>query len=558
METIDVLIKNANILTLDETNTRARSVAVADGKIVNVWEEAEPSVKVTPDTKVIDLEGKTLIPGFIDTHNHLLMYAQFRKQADCSSSLAGDIPTVLQQLKALAENTPQDEWVMGWGYDDTLLAEKRHPTRDELDSVVPDHPVFLRHTSVHFAVANTKALELAGLTDDTPDPKGGHFGRDENGKLNGVLHELPALAPVQAKIPDPSIDELAAWIGEATEDFLAEGITTSSDAGVGLDQGIAEYEAHIRSVANGHNPLRMRYMVLHHLLQEGAPFAGYTREQLDDEIKARTDHKAVLDSAKHFQDGSIQGMTGALRKPYYNDKAVYGELLNDQDAFNDEVLDLHRRGFRVTIHGNGDNAIGSILDAYENALEIAPRADHRHRIEHVQTATDEDLDRMKRLDVAGSFFINHVYYWGDRHKNIFLGPERAVRINPLKEASDRDLLYTLHSDCPITPISPLFSIWAAVNRVTRDGEVLGADQCISVEKALRTMTIDGARLNFQEDEVGSIEVGKLADFAVLDADPTAIDPMKIKDINVSATFINGELIFWNGASDTLAESGNAT
>ncbi|MUK87341.1 amidohydrolase family protein [Ornithinibacillus sp. L9] len=544
MSTFDLVIKNANILTIDEKNPKAGSLAVSDGRIKKVWLQPEPpsdELYITKDTEVIDLQRKTLIPGFVDTHNHLLMYAQFRKQANCSTPPNKNISDILKRVKDLAEETPEGEWVMGWGYDDTLLEEKRHPTRDELDAVAPNHPVFLRHISVHFAAANSKALELAGVNEESPDPKGGHFGRDENGRLNGVLHELPALDPVQAIIPEPSADELATLIGEASQDYLAQGITTSSDAGVGLDQGISEYEAHIKASANGDNPLRMRLMLLHYLLND--EFKDYTAQQLDEEIQARTNGNAKLDSAKHFQDGSIQGMTGALRKPYYNDPTVYGELLNDQDTFNETILHLHKRGFRITIHGNGDRAIGSILDAYEYALENEPRSDHRHRIEHVQTATSEDLDRFKRLDVAASFFINHVFYWGDRHKNIFLGPERASRMNPLADASKRKLLYTLHSDCPITPISPLFSIWAAVNRVTREGHVLGAEQRISVEKALRTMTIDGSKLNFDEENTGSIEVGKLADFAVLDADPTTIDPMKIKDIKVIATFIGGEKVY---------------
>ncbi|ASK62412.1 hypothetical protein CFK37_09715 [Virgibacillus phasianinus] len=547
MDTIDLLITNATVLTLDGQNSRAGSVAVSNGRIRNVWSSPEPPRRdennITAATEVIDLKGATLIPGFIDTHNHLLMYSQFRTQANCSTPPNRNIADILARVKELADQTPDGEWVMGWGYDNTLLEEKRHPTRKELDAVAPNNPVLLRHISVHFGAANSKALEVADIGEDIQDPQGGHFGRDEDGKLNGVLHELSALAPVQAAIPTPSIEEMANLIGEAAEDYLAQGITTNSDAGVGLDLGIAEFDAHLMALEKGNNPLRMRLLVLHHLLGETGPYHNYTAEQLDEEIKKRSNGRAVLDSAKLFQDGSIQGMTAALREPYHCDSSYYGELSRDQDDFNAEVLDLHKRGFRIAVHGNGDRAIGSILDAYENALANEPREDHLHRIEHVQTATLEDLDRMRSLDVAGSFFINHVYYWGDRHKNIFLGPERASKINPLADALKRDILYTLHSDCPITPISPLFSIWAAVNRRTMEGEVLGEDQCISVEKALKTMTIDGAKLNSDEANVGSIEVGKLADFAVLDSDPTTIDPMDIKDIEVIATYINSKLVY---------------
>ncbi|UOQ94856.1 amidohydrolase [Halobacillus shinanisalinarum] len=546
MNTIDLLIKNANIVTIDEQNNRARSLAVSNGVISQIWTAPEPpqdEINLTSETKVIDLKEATLIPGFIDTHNHLLMYSLFRKQVNCSTPPNESIPDILEKVKEQVAATPEGEWVLGWGYDNTLLSEERHPTRKELDRIAPDIPVFIRHISSHFAAVNSKALEIAGIAEDIEDPQGGRFGRDETGRLNGVLHELPALAPVQAAIPTASVEEMASLIGEASNDYLAQGITTNSDAGVGLDLGIAEFDAHLKALEQGNNPLRMRFMVLHHLLNQEGPFQHYSAKQLEEEIQNRSKNRATLDSAKLFQDGSIQGITAALREPYYCEPETYGELLHNQKDFNGEILDLHKRGFRIAIHGNGDRAIESILDAYEYALTAEPRTDHRHRIEHIQTGTSEDLNRMKALDVAGSFFINHVYYWGDRHKRIFLGPDRAEQINPLADALERDILYTLHSDCPITPISPLFSIWAAVNRQTMKGEVLGEDQTISVEKALRTMTIDGAKLNFDEDKSGSIEVGKLADFAVLEADPTVIDPIKIKDINVMATIIDGKLVY---------------
>ncbi|PKR77915.1 hypothetical protein CEY16_08295 [Halalkalibacillus sediminis] len=540
MTEADLLITNANILTLDEKNTIAQSVAIKDGKIIGCWLESAPSLSAQ---ETIDLNGKTLIPGFIDTHNHLLMYAQFRKQADCSTPPNESIADILERVKEQAEVTDEKEWILGRGYDNTLLKENRHPTREELDSVVSDRPVFLRHISVHFGVANSKALEIAGIDQNTKDPKGGHLGRYENRQLDGVFHELPALELIQKHIPTPTTDELAEYIGEATEDYLVEGITTSSDAGVGLDYGAKEFDAHIQSLKKGVNPLHMRFLVLHHLLGKNGRFEEYSASQLDELIRNETNGRARLDSAKMFQDGSIQGLTGALREPYYSDENLYGELLHDQEDFNQEIFDLHSRGFRIATHGNGDRAIGSIIEAYKNALEKQPKKNHQHRIEHLQTASEQDLDTMKEQGIIASFFINHVFYWGDRHKNIFLGPERTARLNPLKDAVDRNLLFTLHSDCPITPISPLFSIWAAVNRQSRNGEVLGEEQQITPLQSLRSMTIDGARLNFEEDEVGSIEVGKRADFAVLSDDPTTIDPMKIKDIEVLKTIIDGKVVF---------------
>ncbi|WP_342537042.1 amidohydrolase [Sporosarcina sp. FSL K6-3508] len=547
---VDRLFKNANVLTIDEENNHANVVASYNGKITGIWTNSEFNLikkEIEKDDKLIvhDLEGQTLIPGFIDTHNHLLMYALNKNQVDCSSPKNESIEDILNNLRTHHNTHSDGSWIIGYGYDDTLLKENRHPTRHDLDKVSTNRPIFIKHISNHLAVANSYALKLAGVDESIENPEGGHFGREENNSLNGVLFEPSAMDIVYKHAPIPTDEEVIKLMGLASEDYLAQGITTSSDAGVGLVFGRPEYDLHMVALKEGANQLRMRLMIMYDLLLEGGPFEKFHAEELRERILKDSNGKAKLDSAKLFQDGSIQGLTGALRKPYYCDDELYGELIFHQDTLNSYVLDFHKRGFRVTTHGNGDQAIGSIIEAYKFALNSNTKIDHRHRIEHVQTATVEDLQEMKKHDIAASFFINHVYYWGDRHKRIFLGPERAERMNPLKDASDLDMLYTLHSDCPITAISPLFSIWAAVNRITREGKVLGEGQKIDVLEAIKSMTIYGARLNFEEDLLGSIEVGKLADFAVLDRDPTAIDPLEIKDISVEMTIINGEVIYEN-------------
>ncbi|KKB44093.1 amidohydrolase [Bacillus thermotolerans] len=554
--TIDLIIKNANVLTLDENDTIARSVLVADGKIIKVCKESEPDTSgfnVGPNTREIDLNGATLLPGFIDTHSHLLMYGEMLDFIDCRSPENESITDIVQKVKAKAQHTPPGKWIMGWGYDDTLLAEKRHPMRDDLDQAAPDHPVFLRHISGHFAAVNSKALEIASITEQTPDPEGGFFGRYEDGRLDGVVHEIPALQLVAPALPKPTVEDLVEAIANGAKEYLAQGITTCTDAGVGLDKGAIELDAHLAAAQSGKNPLNMRLMILNHLFREDGVLAGYTAEQTDEELQQKSNGRVRLDSAKHFQDGSIQGYTAALREPYYSKPDQISELLNEQQAFNEEIADLHNRGFRIAIHGNGDRAIGSNIEALSQAVQKYPRDDHRHRIEHVQTASTADLRTMKQHGIAASFFINHVYYWGDRHRDIFLGPDRAERMNPLREAVDLDLLFTLHSDCPITPISPLFSVWAAVNRLTRNGHVLGESQKIDVVTALKSMTIYGAELNFEENEKGTIEEGKQADFAILAQDPLTCPPEEIKDIKVLATLINGETVWGDVPASTAVK-----
>ncbi|KMY52859.1 hypothetical protein AC623_01735 [Bacillus sp. FJAT-27231] len=543
MSKVDLLFKNANVLTLDSRNSRAGSVAVSEGKIIGIWKEAEPSkseLEITARTNVVDLKGATLIPGFIDTHNHILAYGQMKNQLNCGTPPNRTIHDIVEAVRAKATETPNGEWIQAYGYDDTLLQEKRHITRTDLDQAAPNHPVIVMHTSGHLAAVNSLALQRGGLTDKVSDPQGGHYGRDEKGCLNGVLYESAAMQPIMNQLPKMTMDDMVNALGEAAKDYIAQGITTNSDAAI---FGIDDFSAHVKAAEKGTNPMRTQLMIMHHLLREGGVFEGYSAVELDREIRERSGGMARLDSAKLFQDGSIQGLTGALRKPYYQNSEVLGNLVHPQEVFNEEVSDLHQRGFRIATHGNGDRAIGSILEAYEYALSKHQRSDHRHRIEHVQTATPKDLAKMKELGVAGSFFINHVYYWGDRHEKIFLGRERASRISPLAEAVKLNLLFTLHSDCPITPISPLFSVWAAVNRLTKEGHVLGPEQRIDVITALKSMTIYGAKLNFAENISGSIEIGKQADFAVLEADPTTVSPEEIKDISILATYIDGQPVY---------------
>lgn len=543
MEETDLLITHANVLTMDGTNSVAGSVAVKNGRITRIWSELEPphgEAGITSHTKILNLKGATLIPGFIETHNHLLHYAYLKESVDCSCPGKTAIPDLLQAIAEKADKTPAGHWIQGHGYDDTLLAEKRHPNRFELDMVSPNHPVFLLHISGHIGVANSKALELAGIDEDSA---GDHsfFGRDHSGILNGVLFET-AMSKVQAVIPMMDEETFYQRLGEASQDYIAQGITTNTDAAIPDETCL---NIMLKAAEKRVIPMRLQLMIMHSLLREKGVYAEYTASQLEEEIQNRSNGRVHLDSAKMFQDGSIQGLTGALREPYYCDNTLYGEFIHEQTVFNEEVAELHKRGFRIAIHGNGDRAIDSILEAYEYALSQTPRQNHLHRIEHVQTASAQDLSKMKQLGVAGSFFINHVYYWGERHEKIFLGPERAKRISPLKDAVDSDLLFTLHSDSPVTPISPLFLIWSAVNRVTSEGRTLGPEQKIDVLTALKAMTIDGAKLNFQDDVSGSIEVGKYADFAVLEDDPTQINPLKIKDIAVLYTIIEGQIMYDN-------------
>ncbi|MFD1037566.1 amidohydrolase [Virgibacillus byunsanensis] len=536
----DKIIYNGNILTLEDNRT-AKAVGLTNGTITKVWfDEALPYLKAH---QWLDLKGRTLIPGFIDTHNHLFMYARQKQQLNCSTPPNKAIDDILDIVKREIEGKSAEDWIVGAGYDNTKLKENRHLTRRELDDVAPNHPVFIRHISGHLAVVNSKALEICEVTEDIENPSGGHFGRDENGQLDGVLYELPVLERVMHLMPMPTLNELVDQLEAASYDYLKEGITTSTDAAVGLDMGLDEYRAHMKAVRTQKNPLNMRYMIMHHLFDNVGAFAGMDAKAIDKQIRNDSGGRGVLDSVKLFQDGSIQGRTAALRDGYHGEEDFNGELIHSQETLNTHFERFHNEGFRITTHGNGDLAIASIIEGYANALDKKPNDNHLHRIEHLQTARKQDLEAMQKYGIATSLFINHVYYWGDDHRDIFLGPDRGAKLDPIASVADHGIIYTLHSDCPITPISPLFSVWAAANRITRDGHVLGEEEKVSVLEALKSMTIYGAKLNGTEDVNGTIKEGKRADFAVLDRNPLEVDPLEVKDIKVEITMIGGEVLF---------------
>ena len=547
MMELDLLLINANVLTLDGDNNKAGAIGVKNGKISALWKEKNPAreeITLSDDNAVIDLQGKTVLPGFIETHNHLISAIMLKRFIDCKSPLNQTIADIQKRISEKASEVGKDTWIVGFGYDDTSLLDMRHPTKADLDAAAPDHPVVVYHISGHLCVANSVALSIAGISDSMQDPKGGRLGRDASGQLNGILYEGATML-VGSHLPGPSEEEILSLLREEAYTYAAQGITTSTDAKMGVSMDIDDIDLCMKAIEQEAIPFRMKLMISSDKLNQDKKLQSMTAEEVDAYLRERSGGRASLDSVKLFQDGSIQGLTGALREPYFCDAERYGELIKSQEQLNREVKEWHDKGFRIAIHGNGDRAIGSILDAFEYALTSNPRSDHRHRIEHVQTATTEDLERMRKLGVAGSFFINHVYYWGDRHEKLFLGPQRAARISPLAEAKELKVLFTLHSDCPVTPISPLFLVWAAVNRVTSSGKVLGAEQRIDALTALRAMTSYGAELNFEEAETGTIESGKRADFVILEEDPTEVEPIRIKDISIFATLRDGKFIYGN-------------
>jgi predicted amidohydrolase YtcJ len=485
--------------------------------------------------RVVDLGGRALLPGFGDAHSHFPGAGFDAVAADLNAPPIGAVARMEQLVGALRERAAQvreGEWVVGTGYDDTLLAERRHPTRADLDAVSERHPVVALHVSVHLAAVNSAALARLGIGPGTPDPEGGRIRRDAAGAPDGVLEESAVEAAMRA-VGSPGILDSLRIVRRATSRYVAAGVTTAQNGLAPADQirGLT-WLARLRVL-----PLRL---VLWPSEEAAEALAG-------GRLRApRDDPWLRVGAVKLVADGSIQGYTGYLSQPYHvppaGDPAYRGYPRIPRDELLARVERLHRAGFQVAVHGNGDAAIDDILDAFEAAQRAQPRPDARPVIVHAQMAREDQLDRMAALGAVPSFFVLHTWYWGDRHRERFLGPERAARISPAASAARRGIPFTLHADTPVAPMEPLRVVNAAVNRITTGGAVLGEEQRIPVLRALRAVTANAARQHFQEADRGSLEPGKLADLVILDRSPLA-DPAAIDRLRVVETIVGGRSVY---------------
>ncbi len=534
----DIVFINGDILTMDGENSVNEALVIKKGRIVFVGSNEDAEDYKDNNISIVDLKGKTMLPGFVDGHSHFPASGINKVMVDLNSPPIGTI-TKMEDLKAAlsarAKTTKSGDWIQGLGYDDTLLAEKRHPTLDDLDEVSTSHPIFLTHISGHLGTANSKALAIAGIDADTEAPVGGIIQIDpDTGLPNGVLEER-AMELVQDKIPQFSVIDILRMVLNSCKDYSHKGVTTAQS-------GVVE-----KTYLNVLGLLsKLRLLPLRLVVYPDAD-AGY--EIISDSYKAERNFNSDffdVGAIKLFADGSIQGYTGYLSEPYYvqpEGETVYrGYPRMPREELANHVKAFHDAGYQIAIHGNGDAAIDDILFAFESAQYLNPQEDLRHIVIHAQMARDDQLDKMKTLGVVPSFFILHTYYWGDRHINIFMGPERAARMSPAKSAVDRGIKFTLHADTPVVPMDPMLMTWAAVNRLSYGGTVVGEDQRITTIQALRALTIDSAYQSHMEDTRGSIETGKFADLVILSGNPLD-SPESIKDIEVLETIVDGRSVY---------------
>ncbi|WP_305093792.1 amidohydrolase [Prescottella sp. R16] len=512
--------------------TAPTAVACAAGRFVAVGTDAEILALAGDTAEVVDLGGATVVPGFIETHLHPLMWGLMLAGVDATTRACPTVDAVVAALAARAAETPEGTLIEAWGFDDSLVAEDRGLTAQDLDRASTRHPIMVRHTSNHGIYLNSVALAEAGVEAHTPDPEGGVIVRFEDGTPTGELRELPAMSMFGGLMPSADLESACRAMLRAQAEMAKVGVTSYHDLLVPAHL----YPAYRRLDLDGRLQLRAR-LYLH----------ADAADQLDD-IGDATPHLEI-GGVKLVSDGSIQLHTAALTEPYHDLGGCHcGEMAIASGDLDRLVAENHGAGRSVAIHTNGDRAIDLCLDAIEKARAAHPEQDVAHRLEHVQTLRDDQIRRMTELGVSASIFVNHVYYWGDRHRDRYLGPGRGERISPVASVAAAGLPYALHCDCPVTPVDPLFTMNTAVHRVTRDGHVLGAQERVSTRQALAGYTSEAARITREDGVKGRIEPGLWADFVVLDGDPLTdpdqADPVgDLSALHVLRTVVGGDTVY---------------
>ncbi len=529
---MSVLYYNGTILTMDDRCPQVQAVLVRDGKIQKRGTLEEVSACLDEDTTKVDLQGKTMLPGFIDGHSHFSGLATSLSQCDLSE--AKDFADLVQRMKAfIHENQiPEKAWVIGTNYDHNFLAEKRHPDKKVLDEISKDRPIVVVHASSHMGAANSMGLCVQGLDGSTADPAGGHYGREkETGELNGYMEEN-AFVQFRSRMPMPDLEEIMQNFRRAQEIYAGYGITT-------VQEGM---------VTDALFPL-LQYAQQRQILY--LDLVGYLdlehcAEMMEQHPEYRNQYKnhLKLGGYKIFLDGSPQGRTAWMQEPYQDAADGYcGYPIKTDEKLYSLICQALKEGQQLLAHCNGDAAAEQYITQFERAVRDDPKYDTKRPVMvHAQFVRKEQLARMKKLSMMPSFFVAHTYYWGDIHIQN-MGIERAGRISPAGSAQRLGLPFTFHQDSPVLPPNVFDTIWCAAKRVTRQGVALDDRERISVEEALKAMTVYGAYQYGEEQEKGTIEEGKLADLIVVDKNPLEVPVDEVRTIQVLQTVKEGEVVF---------------
>jgi predicted amidohydrolase YtcJ len=526
------------ILTVDEEFSEADAIAVRGNEIIAVGSEAEVQAAAGEDAQTIDLAGKTMLPGFVEPHAHVVSGAIVDAvMENVGMARFGTADEVLAQLKSMTEDREAGEWVVGRNFDPAVQDGPSALTFAELDAVSSEHPIFVLNASGHIGYANRKAFEVAGVADDVANPDGAEFVRDADGNLTGEIKNNIAFMQILGAYPalanaDP-VEAVIALLGR----WGSLGLTTVSDLGLGALSGVADAEIIMEAGKTGRLTARLLAYPFYTLGLDVWDATGIQPGDGDSTVR--------IAGFKLVADGSNQGFTGLQRKPYLNSDSV-GLAYTAAEELKAQAVDRAAAGWHLAIHANGDAGIDNTLDAYEAVRDAGHDLGKvRGRIEHCSILHDEQIERMKDLGITPSFLIGHVHFWGTAMRDTVFGEDKAKLLDRCKSVEEAGLKYSLQSDFMVTDPDPLHMIEMAVTRRTwKEPEYrLAPDEAVSVESAIRAVTSNAAWHLMSDHEVGSLEVGKLADLVILEQDPREVDPDAIKSIKVLETWMDGNQVY---------------
>ncbi|WP_336702239.1 amidohydrolase [Chryseobacterium indologenes] len=547
-EKAEILYFGGPIITMEDSSPQIEAVAVKDGKILFAGTKSDAERFSEPATKMINLNGNTLLPGFIDVHGHLTSRAGMMDVVDLSPEPYGtvnsikDLQTRIKNYikdKKITDNIP----VIGNGYDDAIIAEHRHPTKTELDAISKTNPIIVIHASGHASVANSTMLQLLGITEASKDPEGGHIGRDKKtGKLNGKLEEnasFTALLTLTEKMNKGKDTQAYAMenLMKAQDEWLSYGQTTICD-GRTMGESVALLEK-----AASQNLFKADIVYF--------PDYEYFKKDLN-RFKPKYmkyENRLKLAGFKFSDDGSPQGKTAWLTQPYIVPPEGQSKDYKGFPIFTDEILyndlkTLFQNHITAQLHVNGDAAIDQAIRVIKKLKdEDIYKPELRATLIHVQNSRPDHIQKIKELGVIPSYFSTHAYLWGDWHYSSVFGPERAAFISPAHSALKAGITFTIHHDAPVTPPDLITAVYSAVNRKTRSGMILGPNERITPIEALKAITINGAYQLQEEERKGSIKTGKIADFVILDQNPLTISPENLRNIRVLETIKEGNSVY---------------
>jgi predicted amidohydrolase YtcJ len=545
----DKILINGKIITVDSANSIAQAIAIKDGKILAVGTTADITRYKGPGTLVVDLAGKTVIPGIVDGHSHFASEAR-DKYANIAAPPVGpvkNIADIIVELKKFqsAKKLKPGQWINGYGYDQDQLEEKRHPVKEDLDAAFPDNPVVVTHVSGHMLVANSYALRISGIDSTTPDAPGGVIVRRPGSREPTGLLQERAMGLLKHGGQDdqtPSLQDQLAFVQQQQEYYASFGITTAQEGYTGWkDIVLLEKAAEAKALFIDIEALP-GYETLDKLIPTDSAQPLYKFGILQNHLK--------LEGFKLIADGSPQGKTAFFSQPYLTEVPgctgddCRGVPVVTQEFFNKAILRAFRNNIQPFVHCNGDATIDMYIKAVKNADSVLQTTSIGRRpvVIHSQFVRDDQLDQYKALGFFPSFFTNHTFFWGDVHVRN-LGEQRAYFESPVKSALNKGIIFANHTDWGVTPLNQFFLLWTSVARQSREGRIIGPDQRLTPIEGLRAITINGAWLYFEEKTKGSIEPGKLADLAILSADPLTVPTPAIKDILVLETIKEGKTIY---------------